>query len=58
MEDLAGAERGYVKESLLSSVHDSLYVTALTQFDDMATMGAASLILKMRQQVCHILYVF
>mmetsp|Transcript_18772 Transcript_18772/g.31630 ORF Transcript_18772/g.31630 Transcript_18772/m.31630 type:complete len:385 (+) Transcript_18772:1441-2595(+) len=48
MDQLVGTEKPYVKEVDLQQVHDALYIAAFTQFDEMATMGAANVIATMR----------
>eukprot|EP01032_Pedospumella_encystans_P009521 gene9521-11199_t len=51
MEKLAGQDQPYVKEVELQTMHDALYIQAFEQFDEIATMGAESVILKMRNQL-------
>ena len=39
MDTAAGAEKPFMKEGELQQVHDAVYIAALTQFDEIATMG-------------------
>lgn len=39
MDAAAGAEKPFMKEGELQQVHDAVYIAALTQFDEIATMG-------------------
>lgn len=39
MDEVAGADKPYVKEAALQTVHDALYIAAFEQFDEIATMG-------------------
>eukprot|EP00428_Durinskia_dybowskii_P063906 CAMPEP_0170381498 /NCGR_PEP_ID=MMETSP0117_2-20130122/14444_1 /TAXON_ID=400756 /ORGANISM="Durinskia baltica, Strain CSIRO CS-38" /LENGTH=654 /DNA_ID=CAMNT_0010637079 /DNA_START=66 /DNA_END=2030 /DNA_ORIENTATION=- len=51
MEVAAGADKPYIKEVDLQKVHDALYIAAFEQFDEIATMGAKNVIIKMRDQL-------
>lgn len=42
MDEAAGADKPYVKEAALQTVHDALYIAAFEQFDEIATMGECS----------------
>lgn len=46
MDKLAGPEKPYVKELELAEAHENLYVKSLDIFDEIATMGAQSTIIK------------
>jgi atlastin len=48
MEQLAGTDKAFVKEPVLSKAHETYYMQSMTIFDEIATMGASAVIVKMR----------
>ena len=51
MEQLVGEGKAYCKEDDLQQRHDTQYIAAFQLFDDMATMGAATVIDRVRTQL-------
>lgn len=48
MEQMAGTEKPYVKEAVLSKAHETYYMQTIGIFEEIATMGAESIISNMR----------